>query len=114
MKGKIGKNEHATLFWQGIPKTLRVCLDNCLLAKNPTCDLSEPYGIEEVDTTVEAILPRDYFDTVYNDSDSEAEQSSGDESSDESDDEGDENKKNSSLHCEFPLCIHKCHCYIRR
>jgi hypothetical protein len=46
---KIGSKEYATYFWQGIPRTLRVRLENRLLAGDPVRDLSEPFEVDDID-----------------------------------------------------------------
>ena len=84
---KIGSKEYATYFWQGIPRTLRMRLENRLLAGDPVRDLSEPFEVDDIDRAAEAILQRDRFDRALDDSDSDEEDSSGVESSSESDDE---------------------------
>ena len=85
--GKISANEHATCFWQGIPKSLRGKIERRILARNPIRDLSEPFNVDDVDKAAEAILQRDRFDIVSAVTDSEGGESSGDESSSGSDDE---------------------------
>src|SRR3984885_2792241 len=88
---KITRKEYATYFWQGIPRILRSRLENHLLTRNPVRDLSEPFGVEEVDTAASAILQRDRFDQALDDSDSEEDDSSAEDSSSqsESDDSSD-------------------------
>jgi hypothetical protein len=81
---KITEKEYATYLWQGIPKPLRVRLENRILTRNPVRDLSEPFSPDEIDTAAAAVLQRDRFDTAFDDSDSEAD-SSDDESSSGSD-----------------------------
>src|SRR6266436_3453762 len=96
---KISDKEYATYFWQGIPKALKVRIENRILTRNPVRDLSEPFSIGEIDTAAEAILQRDRFDTALDDSDSEDGGSSGDESdsegsdSDSSDSDSENEKK---------------------
>ena len=91
--GKISQKEYATYFWQGIPKALKIRIENRILTRNPLRDLSEPYSVFDIDAAAEAILQRDRFDTALDDSDSEDDQSSGDESSSEdSDDESSESE----------------------
>ena len=91
---KISTKEYSTYFWQGIPKALRSRIENRLLTRNPVRDLSEPFEVEEVDTAASAILQRDRFDQVLDDSESEKEDSSNDESS--SGDEDDETSDSES------------------
>lgn len=88
---KIGDKEYATYFWQGIPKALRVRLENRILAHDPVRDLSEPFEVDEIDTAASAVLQRDRFDCVLDDSETE-EDSSADESSSDSDDESSESE----------------------
>jgi hypothetical protein len=78
---KITEKEYATYLWQGIPKPLRVRLENRILTRNPVRDLSEPFSPDEIDTAAAAVLQRDRFDTAFDDSDSEADSSDDDESS---------------------------------
>ena len=91
-EGKISRTEYATYFWQGIPRTLRIRLENRILARNPIRDLSDPFEVEEVDTAAAAILQRDRFDRAFDDSDSDNEDSSDEESSSDSDDESSESE----------------------
>ena len=84
---KISRKEYATYFWQGIPKALKIRIENHILTRNPLRDLSEPYSIIDIDAVAEAILQRDRFDTALDDSDSDGEQSSGYESSSEDSDD---------------------------
>ena len=84
---KISEKEYATYFWQGIPKALKICIENRILTRNPVRDLSEPFSIGEIDTAAEAILQRDRFDTALDDSESDDERSSGEESSSEGSDD---------------------------
>jgi len=85
---KISQKEYSTYFWQGIPKALKVRIENRILTRDPVRDLSEPFSIGEIDTAAEAILQRDRFDTALDDSDSDDAISSGEESnSEESDDD---------------------------
>ena len=84
---KISPKEHATYFWQGIPKPLKIRIENRILTRNPVRDLSEPFSIFEIDTAAEAILQRDRFDTALDDSDSDDERSSGEELTSEDSDE---------------------------
>src|SRR6202042_2858135 len=83
---KISQKEYSTYFWQGIPKALKVRIENRILTRDPVRDLSEPFSIGEIDTAAEAILQRDRFDTALDDSESEDGGSSGDESSNEGSD----------------------------
>ena len=84
---KISEGEYATYFWQGIPKVLRARLENRILAKDPVRDLSEPFGVGEIDTAASAILQRDRFDRALDDSESDEADSSEEESSSESEDD---------------------------
>ena len=86
-EGKIGENEYATYFWQGIPKALRNRIENRILTGDPIRDLSEPFGVNEIDLAAETLLQRNRFDRILADTDSEDEASSGEEESSESDDE---------------------------
>jgi len=84
--GKISQKEYATYFWQGIPKALKIRIENRILTRNPLRDLSEPYSVSDIDAAAEAILQRDRFDTALDDSDSDDEESSGNEASSEDSD----------------------------
>src|ERR1700683_470612 len=53
-KKKISDDEHATYFWQGIPCTLRLCIENRLLMQDPTCSLAKPWTIKQVEAAAEA------------------------------------------------------------
>ena len=90
-EGKLSETEYATYFWQGIARTLRIRVENRILAKDPIRDLSDPFTVEEVDTAAAAILQRDRFDCAFEDTDSEGDSSYG-ESSSESDDESSESE----------------------
>ncbi|KIM71008.1 hypothetical protein PILCRDRAFT_17500 [Piloderma croceum F 1598] len=97
-------------FHKGIPKALKVRIENRILTRNPVRDLSEPFSIGEIDTAAEAILQRDRFDTALDDSESEDGGSSGDESSNEgsdtsssdSDSENEKKRKRSKIKHETP------------
>ena len=90
-ENKISSKEYATYFWQGISRTLRIRLENRILARNPVRDLSEPFEVDEIDTAAAAILQRDRFDRALDDSDSEVD-SSADESSSDSSEESSESE----------------------
>jgi hypothetical protein len=85
-KNKLSNEEYATYYWNGIPKSLRVKLENRLLAKDPVRSLANPFGVEEINNAAEALLQRDRFDMNFAGSDEE----------DESDDEGKESDDESS------------------
>jgi hypothetical protein len=70
-KNKISEEEHATYFWQGIPKTLRLRIENRLLAEDPKRSLATAWTVEEVSAAAEAVLQRDRFDRNFVDSDQE-------------------------------------------
>src|SRR6267154_619378 len=67
--GKITDKEYATYFWQGIPRPLRQRIEGRILVCNPTCNLSEPFEVDEMDLAATAILQRNRFDRVLDDSD---------------------------------------------
>src|SRR5882762_821442 len=83
---KISQKEYATYFWQGIPKNMKVRIENRILTQNPLRDLSEPYSVVDINAAAEAILQRDRFDTALDNSDSDDEESSGNEASSEDSD----------------------------
>jgi len=85
---KLTNEEHATYFWKGISRMMRIRLENRLLAADPARNLSTPFSVNEINAAAEALLQRDRFDNMMGDSDSEDEDSvheewsSGSESSD--------------------------------
>src|ERR1700735_2114531 len=88
-KNKISDDEYATYYWNGIPKVLRVKVENRLLAKDPIRSLASPFKIEEVNGAVEAPLQRDRFDMNFAGSDEE-EDSVNEEGGDDSRASGEE------------------------
>jgi len=93
--GKISQKEYATYFWQGIPKNMKVRIENRILTQNPLRDLSEPYSVVDINAAAEAILQRDRFDTALDDSDTEDGWSSGEESDSEDSDDDDSSDSDS-------------------
>jgi len=83
---KLSNKEYAMYYWNGIPKSLWVKLENRLLAKDPVQSLANPFGVKEINNTAEVLLQRDQFDMNFAGSDEE----------DESDDEGKESDDESS------------------
>ena len=83
-KKKLTDEEYATYYWNGIPKLLRIKLENRLLARDPVRSLATPFKIDEINSAAEALLQRDRFDMNFAGSDEE------DESGNEEDDESDE------------------------
>ena len=57
----IQEKDVNTYFWLGIPLDMRKTLDTHLLAGSPTRDVSEPYMMEEITTTIERLLHRYRF-----------------------------------------------------
>jgi len=49
-KNKLSNEEYAKYYWNGIPQSLRVKLENRLLAKDPVRSLANPFRIEEIIT----------------------------------------------------------------
>ena len=92
-KGKISDEEHATYFWQGIPRTLRLRIENRLLAQDPTRSLARAWPVDRVEAAAEAILQRDRFDRNLIDSDDEEDDETDDEDSRE--DEADSSDEDS-------------------
>jgi C4-type Zn-finger protein len=91
-KGKISEDEHATYFWQGIPRTLRLRIENRLLAQDPTRSMAKPWEVSKVEAAAEAILQRDRFDRNLIDSDEEENDETDEE---DSDNEGDSDDSDS-------------------
>jgi len=87
---KITEDEHATYFWQGIPRTLRLRIENRLLAQEPTRTLAKPWEVSKVEGAAEAILQRDRFDRNLADSDEEEQDETDDEGSPDEGDSSDE------------------------
>lgn len=95
---KLTEEEHATYFWKGIPRIMRIRLENRLLAADPARNLSTPFSVNEINGAAEALLQRDRFDNMMGDSDSDddsvrEEWSSGSESSDSESDSDDDTRK---------------------
>jgi hypothetical protein len=86
-KKKISEEEYATYYWNGIPKALRVKLENRLLARDPTRSLATPFRVDEINEAVEALLQRDRFDMNFAGSDEE--DSDGNDSDNEDSDDSD-------------------------
>jgi len=93
--GKISQKGYATYSWQGIPKNLKVRIENRILTQNPLRDLSEPYSVVDINAAAEAILQHDRFDTALDDSDTEDGWSSGEESDSEDSDDDDSSDSDS-------------------
>ena len=72
---KLTQDEHATYFWKGIPRIMRIRLENRLLAAKPDRNLSTPFTVNEINLAAEALLQRDRFDGTIDDSDDELEES---------------------------------------
>ena len=85
-KNKISNEEYATYYWNGIPKVLRIKLENRLLAKDPVRSLANPFGVDEINSAAEALLQRDRFDMNFAGSDEEDDSDEEGESDDESSD----------------------------
>jgi hypothetical protein len=92
-KTKISEDEHATYFWQGIPRTLRMRIENRLLAQDPTRSLATPWPVEKVEAAAEAILQRDRFDRNLIDSDEEEQDETDEEDSQDEADSSDEDSE---------------------
>ena len=90
-KNKISDDEYATYYWNGIPKVLRVKVENRLLARDPVRSLTTPFKVDEINASVEALLQRDRFDMNFagsdEDDESEDEGDGGDETSDSEDED---------------------------
>lgn len=87
---KLSDDEYATYYWNGIPRLLRIKVENRLLAKDPIRSLANPFKVDEINSAVEALLQRDRFDMNFagsdeEDSDNEEEESDSDNSDDEDD-----------------------------
>jgi hypothetical protein len=72
---KLTQDEHATYFWKGIPRIMRIRLENRLLAAKPDRNLSTPFTVNEINLAAEALLQRDRFDGAIDDSEDEMEES---------------------------------------
>jgi hypothetical protein len=83
---KISNTEHMVYFWEGIPKTMKKKIEERLLSKNPTRNMTNPFTVDDITTAAEAILQRNHFDNIFGDSDEE-EVSDEDLTSDDSDSE---------------------------
>jgi hypothetical protein len=93
--GKLTTAEHATYFWKGIPRIMRIRLENRILAADPGRNLTNPFTVNEVNLAAEALLQRDRFDGAIEDTDEEGESMREEESSDEetSDSESEDDRK---------------------
>jgi hypothetical protein len=92
-KGKISDEEHATYFWQGIPRTLRMRIENRLFAEDPKRSLAKAWPVADVTAAAEAILQRDRFDRNFIDSDQEErDETDSDGSLDEADSEDEDSE----------------------
>lgn len=91
-KGKISNAEYATYYWIGIPRTFRHKLEDRLMARDPTRSLEEPFSIEEINQSVEVLLQRYRFDSMFAGSDSESDQ---DENEDDNEDEDEDSELDS-------------------
>ncbi|KII83146.1 hypothetical protein PLICRDRAFT_77662, partial [Plicaturopsis crispa FD-325 SS-3] len=102
-KSKINEDEYDTYFWAGIPKAFRNNIEARLLTKDPSRDMSKPFGYDDIDKVATAYLQRDKFPTMIIDSDSEDDDttlsdlsedtSDSEESDSDSDDERDRRRK---------------------
>jgi len=97
-KDKISEDEHATYFWQGIPRTLRLRIENRLLAQDPTRSLAKPWPVDKVEAAAEAILQRDRFDRNLIDSDEEEQDETDKDDSQDEVDSLDEHSDNEIKH----------------
>jgi hypothetical protein len=68
---KLTQDEHATYFWKGIPRIMRIRLENRLLAADPGRNLSTPFTVNEINLAAEALLQRDRFDGAIDDTEDE-------------------------------------------
>jgi hypothetical protein len=66
---KTSDTEHMVYFWEGIPKSMKKKIEECLLSKNPTWDMSNPFTVKDITEAAEAILQRNQFDNIFGDSD---------------------------------------------
>lgn len=83
-KGKISETEFAIYMWQGISKSLRQKLELRLLQQSPNHDMSQPFGVDNIQKVAESLFQRDRFDSERLDEDSD--DSEEDPLSDSSDD----------------------------
>jgi hypothetical protein len=92
---KLTQDEHATYFWKGIPRIMRIRLENRLLAAKPDRNLSTPFTVNEINLAAEALLQRDRFDGAIDDSDDELEESVREEWSSDSESSDSESEEES-------------------
>jgi hypothetical protein len=92
---KLTQDEHATYFWKGIPRIMRIRLENRLLAAKPDRNLSTPFTVNEINLAAEALLQRDRFDGAIDDSDDEMEESVREEWSSDSESSDSESEEES-------------------
>ncbi|KAJ7234904.1 hypothetical protein B0H12DRAFT_1238947 [Mycena haematopus] len=90
-KGLIQEAEADRYLWQGMCTSLRELVEERLLAKDPTRDMTTPFKRADVIKVVEAKFRRGRFDADIesDDTDSEDSDSSSDESADSSDEDSD-------------------------
>ncbi|EGO19223.1 hypothetical protein SERLADRAFT_443264 [Serpula lacrymans var. lacrymans S7.9] len=101
-KSKITQDIFNFFFWKGLSKTLHYHIENRLLQRDPTLDLSQPFAFDDVVKAVEHVLHRDRFDDEDFDSDNLDSDLESDNSSSSLDNSSDSDKE------EEPPC------YIRR
>jgi len=93
---RLTNNEHATYFWKGIPRIMRIRLENRLLAAEPDRNLTTPFSVNEINAAAEALLQRDRFDGAMDsdsDEDSVREEWSTDSETSDSDSEEEEKER---------------------
>ncbi|EGO27699.1 hypothetical protein SERLADRAFT_346823, partial [Serpula lacrymans var. lacrymans S7.9] len=92
-KSKITQDVFNRFFWKGLPKTLRHHVENRLLQRDPTLDLSQPFVFDNVVKAVEHVLRRDRFDDEDFDSDDSDSDSDSENSSSSLDNSSDSDKE---------------------
>ncbi|EGO24599.1 hypothetical protein SERLADRAFT_349242, partial [Serpula lacrymans var. lacrymans S7.9] len=92
-KSKITEDIFNRFFWKGLPKALHHHVENRLLQRDPTLDLSQPFVFDDVVKAVEHVLRRDHFDDEDFDSDDLDSDSDSENSSSSSDDSSDSDKE---------------------
>ncbi|KAJ7079230.1 hypothetical protein B0H15DRAFT_788110, partial [Mycena belliarum] len=80
------ETESARYLWHGIHPNLRLIVENRLLAKDPTRDMTVPFSRDDVIGVVNARFKRGRFDADLETDSSDSEEDSSDSNSDESSD----------------------------
>jgi hypothetical protein len=108
---KIDNSRHQGYFWAGIPRDLRIMLENRILSQDATLSTEKPFKIETIQKVAKEHFQRDRFENLALDSDSDtdgeddderesdsSDSDSDDSDSDDSDEEDRKKKKKSKSH----------------